>query len=93
VSQFPNLTTVQRDALIAVVASRVEFTCMTNAQGVKYSVGGRGGPTIKQATIRSLAKKGLINTESVLDRMYGRTRVIHPTQLGYQMSVHFGWTS
>lgn len=92
-AQWPTLTTVQRDALIAIATARVDFTCMTNAQGIKYSIGGLGGPRIKPATISALANKGLINTESTTDRMYGRTRRILLTQLGYQMVTHFGWNS
>lgn len=92
-SDFPKLTTVQRDALIEVVAGRVLFTCMTNAQSIKYSIGGLGGPRIKDVTIKTLDKKGLIIREEILDRMYGRDKVIRPTPLGSRMAEYFGWTS
>jgi len=92
-AQWPTLSTNQRDALIAIAVERVEFSCMTNAQGVKYSIGGLGGPRIKPVTISALAKKGLINAESTNDRMFGRSRVIHLTQLGYRMVTYYGWSS
>ena len=92
-SDFPKLTTVQRDALIAIATKRVVFTCMTNAQGIKYSIGGLGGPRIKDVTIKTLANKGLIVTETSIDRMYGRDKVIRPTPLGSRMAEYFGWTS
>jgi len=89
-AQWPTLTTVQRDALIAIATARVDFTCMTNATGIKYSIGGLGGPRIKPATISALANKGLIVTESSVDRMYGRTRRIVLSPLGHDLAVYFG---
>lgn len=90
-ADFPNLTTVQRNVMIDVVAGRVKFTCMTNCTWAQYNVGGRNGRQIAKATMRSLANKGLIVTESTVDRMYGRERIIRPTPLGSRMADYFGW--
>jgi len=73
-------TQKQMDVLREIDRGLISFTCMTNAQYARYIRPDRS--EVNKITMRSLIAAGLVQAETVTDRMYARDRVLTLTQAG-----------